>query len=787
MNKIQRTISLLIALFISTVNYADAFGFVKGWTIGGNNNDFVKDVAWDRSGNMYLVGTFGSNTIDLDPTNGFKYATRYGDDDLFVVKLSNKGEFKWAIHYGTSQTEYGMQIEVDQDNNIIVGGSYFGRMDLDPGPKQDMQGYAGVRSAFFSKLDSNGKYIWGHSFTASGATTLTELKVDPENNILISGMYSDNIDMDPGPNYVVLVVSNNQSNGIYLAKYKPNSDIIWAKGFNGNGFKVGEDIAVGKQGQVAMTGYFTGTMDVDPDARTEYIYGLSNYDGFILQVDSTGDLEWSGHYRGKGSALGRAVAISDSGVVYCSGSFNDTVDIDPSFARKEARSPGYADFWVTKFDRAGDVIWTKSVGGVRDDVISAIECKGEEDLFLAGTFYKKIDLDPDTGTYELQGNINTAVVFRTDTALHPVDHSMFRGTGEGYMYEMDLNSNGDILTAGSFNSDIDLDPGEDTLTVKSNGGFDGMVHVLRTCNNEIIPTKVNLPDTTAQCGFAAAIAPTAWSECADTLNATTRTSFPIEGKDTTVVTWIFDDGNGSIFQQQQRFIITDKEAPVPDLVELPKVESRCPILQANIPTAMDNCGGRVAGKSSVAFPISDPGTTTVTWTFTDALGNESTQEQDYAYTPYDVTYTIVGARLMANEANAKYQWMDCNDRYAEIEGATEREFTPEANGRYAVRLSVGSCVELLECVDVTNVGIDLLDRGHIKVYPNPVRGKEFHIEGAAPVALYDIHGKAVDVAFYAETPQGHYKGTLGNEVAPGFYILSLQSKRGLFRHMITVR
>jgi len=255
-------------------------------------------------------------------------------------------------------------------------------------------------------------------------------------------------------------------------------------------------------------------------------------------------------------------------LVYCTGSFNDTIDIDPSSKTHEARSPGYADFWVTKFKKGGNVIWTKSVGGSRDDVISAIECKGEEDLFLAGTFYNKIDLDPDTGTYELQSYVNTALVFRTDSALHPVDHSVFRGTGRGYMYELDFNSNGDILTAGSFSNEIDLDPGEDTLTVKSGGGFDGMAHVLRTCNNEIIPAVVNLPDTTALCGFTSAIAPTAWSECADSLMATTKTSFPIERNDTTIVTWLFDDGNGSTFQQQQRFIITDNEAPVPDVADL---------------------------------------------------------------------------------------------------------------------------------------------------------------------------------------------------------------------------
>jgi len=131
--------------------------------------------------------------------------------------------------------------------------------------------------------------------------------------------------------------------------------------------------------------------------------------------------------------------------------------------------------------------------------------------------------------------------------------------------------------------------------------------------------------------------------------------------------------------------------------------------------------------------------------------------------------------------------MDCNDRYAEIEGATEREFTPESNGRYAVRLSVGSCVELLECVEVNNVGVAEISSAEIKVYPNPVEGNVFRIEGGDPIALKDTHGKSVDCDFRSTSAAGRYTGIIGATVAPGFYILILHSDSGVYRHMITVR
>lgn len=778
--------AVVLSLF-SLPTRADVFNLSDAWAMGGNYNDYINDVAYDRSGNVYMSGTFSSNTIDLDPGNGFRYSTREGLDDLFIVKLDRSGKFLWAITYGTSQTESGTQIEVDKQNNILISGSYYGRMDLDPGPKQDLQGVNNVRSAFLVKLDSTGKYIWGHSFTASGATTMTELKIDEDNNIITSGQYSDNIDMDPGPNYTVLVVSNRSSNGIFLAKYDPDGEIIWAKGFNGSGFKIGEDIAVGKQNQIAMTGYFTGIIDVDPDARVENKYSVNKYDGFVLLVDSTGDLKWSGHYRGEGIAVGRAVAITDSGVVYCSGSFIDTVDIDPGFTKKEAMSPDYLDYFITKFTPSGNVVWTEAFGGERDDVISAIECKGETDLFLAGSFYSKIDLDPGTGVYELTGLINTAFVYRTDSALKPVDHAVFRSSGKSYSYEMNFNSSGDILVGGAFTNTIDLDPGEDTLSAPTEGGYDGFAAVLRTCDNRIVLNREVLPDTSAVCGFASAIAPTASSECVGELTATTSTRFPIEGKDTTIVTWVYDDGNGTTFEQMQRFIITDDEAPVPDLAELPRVESRCPILMANIPTATDNCGGRIIGKTSTVFPIKDEGVTTVTWTFTDAMGNGESMQQAYEITPYLLTYTQIGARLIADEPNAKYQWLDCNDRYATIDGATEREFTPTQNGRYAVRLSVGSCIELLECVEVENVGVREIGKAEIHVYPNPVLKNRIYVNGAEPVALHDLSGKAINIAIgVKESSFTEYVVSPKHKLPGGLYILTLSTEHGMERIRFSV-
>jgi len=74
----------------------------------------------------------------------------------------------------------------------------------------------------------------------------------------------------------------------------------------------------------------------------------------------------------------------------------------------------------------------------------------------------------------------------------------------------------------------------------------------------------------------------------------------------------------------------------------------------------------------------------------------------------DITVTSVGTLLTANEVNATYQWLDCDNGNAAIMGETNQSYTPTLTGNYAVELTVGNCVDTSACflVDFTGI-IDL--------------------------------------------------------------------------------
>lgn len=140
--------------------------------------------------------------------------------------------------------------------------------------------------------------------------------------------------------------------------------------------------------------------------------------------------------------------------------------------------------------------------------------------------------------------------------------------------------------------------------------------------NPVTPT---LPNISAECSITPT-APTTTDNCAGTITGTTSTSFPISTQGTTVVTWVFNDGNGNSINVNQNVIVDDVTSPVPDISSLPTVTVDC-ITPVPIPTATDNCAGLITATTSDPLVYTVAGTYTITWNYNDGNGNSTTQSQ----------------------------------------------------------------------------------------------------------------------------------------------------------------
>ena len=136
-------------------------------------------------------------------------------------------------------------------------------------------------------------------------------------------------------------------------------------------------------------------------------------------------------------------------------------------------------------------------------------------------------------------------------------------------------------------------------------------------------------------------APTATDNCSGSITGTTTTAFPITAQGVTEVTWTYVDTEGNISTQTQNVVIEDTTAPVADVATLADVTAECSVDSLTAPTATDNCAGSITGTTTTVLPITAQGTTVVTWTFTDANGNISTQTQNVIIEDVTVPLSLI--------------------------------------------------------------------------------------------------------------------------------------------------
>lgn len=184
-----------------------------------------------------------------------------------------------------------------------------------------------------------------------------------------------------------------------------------------------------------------------------------------------------------------------------------------------------------------------------------------------------------------------------------------------------------------------------------------------------------------------------------------------------------------------------------------------------------------------------------TWTetgvYTDTLTNEagcdSVMTFDLVINTVNIDVTVDDYELTAEEAGLTYQWLDCNDDWAEIDGATDQMYAPLENGSYAVVITQDGCTDTSDCYDIVALAIGSFEANGVRIYPNPNNGS-FRLDlgglnEAIEVEIHDPAGRIVYKAAHAN--QGLIDIEL--QTATGVYFVTLRKESGeLLREKVII-
>jgi predicted outer membrane repeat protein len=143
-----------------------------------------------------------------------------------------------------------------------------------------------------------------------------------------------------------------------------------------------------------------------------------------------------------------------------------------------------------------------------------------------------------------------------------------------------------------------------------------------------------------------------------------------------------------------------------------------------------------------------------------------------------------GEQLIAQSGIASYQWVDCENNFAEISGATNQSYAPGASGSYAVEVTENGCTDTSVCVVLDFSGIGELENTLITVYPSPSSNGKFIVaySGAIKhIMLVDQSGRIVSIMFDVESGEVDASG-----LASGSYILQIVTDTAVLSKTVVI-
>jgi hypothetical protein len=307
-----------------------------------------------------------------------------GGFDVWLIKTNSSGDTLWTRTFGGSDDDVGYSVQQTTDGGYIIVGYTFSLYT--------------ERDIWLIKTDGGGDSVW------------TKIYGDISPDV----GYSVQQTTDGG--YIVSGVNDGVA---WLLKTDGSGNTIWTKGFEGTYPEWANSVEQTTDGGYVTVGF-------------KWVYSNNHRtDVWLIKTDANGDTLWTKTFGGDAYDFSRSVQqTSDEGYII----LGKTVPY-PSLS---------GDILLIKTDANGDTLWTKTLGGSRDDSGSSIQQTNDSGYIITGFS----DTTPVGGSY--------IWLLRTDSKGDTLWIKTFGGSSYDRGNSVQITSDGGYIITGSIDYDICL-------------------------------------------------------------------------------------------------------------------------------------------------------------------------------------------------------------------------------------------------------------------------------------------------------------------------------------------
>ena len=419
---------LLVLLFLITVSsFSQTSMPVVEWarTYGGAQIDIGQSVIVTADNKYVICG--GTNSQDNDTL------PRPTKLDALIIKTDENGNIIWKRTYGGNGDDFATKIIQTMDGGFIIAGN----SKSSDGVFSTNKG--GV-DAWILKLDSLGLFEWQKIYGGSKLDEARGIIQDDKGNYIFS-INSDSNDGD---------FLGGQPDIVWLFKINNTGDVIWKNKYKGSRTQYAYDLIKYDNKYCLLVGE---TSSIDGDFK-----GVLG--DFIIKVDIDGNTLWlksfSSPYTSTSTLNGyNSVIVTKTGDIMAFG-------YAYAFFNSEQPLHYYADYFLTKMNKDGNLIWSKMYGGLDTDVgESILQLPTGEFIGTGFTASKEGDIDSNC----LHNNSQGIWTIKLDSVSKIIWKICLGGSKVDAPRDAVLTNDGAILITGDTHS-------SDGTFSKSYGSYD---------------------------------------------------------------------------------------------------------------------------------------------------------------------------------------------------------------------------------------------------------------------------------------------------------------------------
>ncbi len=404
--------------------------------LGGNQNDVSNNIQQTNDGG-YIIGGSTESSQNGDVTQANK-----GGTDCWVVKINATGNIEWDRVLGGTGFE-----EIKQIRQTADGGYIFCAITESSQSGDVTRINRGGFDYWVVKLNAVGDTSWTALLGGDQPDLASAIQQTADGGYIVGGFSFSS------QSFNVSEVSKGLSD-YWVVKLSATGVVQWNKLLGGTGEEELYSLRQTTDGGYIAAGSTTSSASGNV---TGSINGL--FDFWVIKINASGTPVWNKSIGGNQEQRARSIDLTADGGYIVAGRSSSSGSGNITGTNK-----GLVDFLVAKLDGAGNIGWTKLLGGSADEIAFSVQQTVDGGYILAGTTASSASGDITQSSYGLEdvwivkldgtGNISWQKLFGGNDSDHAT--SVRQTTDGGYIvsgYTV-TSANGTVIGTNHGGNDV---------------------------------------------------------------------------------------------------------------------------------------------------------------------------------------------------------------------------------------------------------------------------------------------------------------------------------------------